>query len=259
MNRRRSDSLLVTLAAVLGAGCNGDVAVKDVQADKFGYLNRTFALQSIPDDSARAITTQDPGPLPFKRMTLAVTPRFVQLVGASSPPAYRMRWTLINAGGPFVQYLEEQSSNGLSTRQDYGISYRNIQDLRAQSMVLAQTQSTWVMEMKSVEGMTPLMLGGAASGAAFDIRFNWGNPAQLANMTALALHCTYAERYPAAKINAKLAGEAQDLKCERMGPEGAVNDHTTDTLLLSYGITIRTRAQTASDTIIFQYEDVSIE
>jgi hypothetical protein len=246
------------LAAALAGGCTGDVAVKDVQGDKFGYLHKTFALQSIPTDTAKAITAKDPGPVGFRRMVLNVTPKFMQLTGAATPPQYQMKWTLLSAGGPFVQYLEEQSSNGIATRQDYGISYRNLQDVRAQSMVLSHTQSTWVMEMKSVEGFTPLATGGS-SGGDLDIHFSWGNPMQMANMSRMALHCTYGKRYPAEKINAKLAGEAQDLRCDRMNQNGVVADHTTDTLLLRYGLTIRTRAETASSTVLFQYDDVTIE
>ncbi|MBS0579360.1 MAG: hypothetical protein JSR36_08870 [Proteobacteria bacterium] len=250
---------LLFLLAALIVSCTGDVAVKDVQGDKFGYLSKTFALQSIPGGTATAITARDPGPVGFRRMVLAVTPTFVQLTGAATPPQYRMKWTLISAGGPFVQYLEEQSSNGVSTRQDYGISYRNIQDVRAQSMVHSDTQSTWVMEMKSVEGFTPLATTGSGGGGDFNMNYSWGNPMQLANMTRLAVHCTYGERYPAAKINAKLAGEAQDLSCERMNQNGVVADHTTDTLLLRYGVTIRTRAQTPSDTVLFRFDEVTIE
>ena len=249
---------VLACAAVCAGGCHGDVAVKDVQGDKFGYLQKSFALQSIPAGTAKAITARDPGPLGFQRMVLTVTPQFMQLTGAPTPPQYQMKWTLISAGGPFVQYLEEQSSSGVSTRQDYGISYRNIQDLRAQSMVHSDSQSTWVMEMKSVESFTPLATAGS-SGGEFNMNYSWGNPMQLANMTRLAVHCSYADRYPAEKLNAQLAGEAQDLKCARMNQNGVVADHTTDTLLLRYGVTVRTRAETASSTVLFQYDDVTIE
>ena len=246
------------VVAVLVTGCAGDVAVKDVQTDKAGYLAKTFALQSVPKDIAAAITAKDPGPLAFHKMTLTVTPKFVAMTPGSSPPNYHLKWTLINAGGPFVQYLQEQNSNGIDTRQDYGISYRNLQAVRAQTMLLDHTESSWVMQMKSVSNVTPLVLSGPGN-EDVDFHYTWGNPVQLQGMSSLATHCRYAERYAAQKINAKFAGEAQDLKCERTNKNGVIDSHTTNTLLVRYGIAIPTRGETATGTVLFQYDDVTIE
>lgn len=243
---------------VLVSGCAGNVAVKDVQGDKGGYLAKTFSLPSVPKDIAAAITAKDPGPLAFHKMTLAVTPKFVATTAGSSPPNYHLTWTLINAGGPFVQYLEEQNSNGIDTRQDYGISYRNIQAVRAQTMLLDHTESSWVMQMKSLSNVTPVALSGSGT-EDVDFRYTWGNPVQLQGMSSLATHCRYADRYPARKINAKFAGDAQDLKCERTNKNGVIDSHTTLTLLVRYGIAIPTRAETANGTVIFQYDDATIE
>jgi hypothetical protein len=246
------------LVTVLVSGCAGQVAVKDVQVDKAGYLAKTFSLQTVPKDIAAAVTAKDPGPLAFHRMTLAVTPKFVALAPGSVQPNYHLKWTLLNAGGPFVQYLEEQNSNGIDTRQDYGISYRNIQPVRLQVMQLDHTESTLVMEMKSLANFTPVTLTGPGT-EDVDLHYTWGNKIQITNMSSLATHCRYGERYPAAKLNAKFAGDAQDLKCERTNKNGVVDSHTTNTLLVRYGVAIRTRAETAAATVIFQYDDVTIE
>jgi hypothetical protein len=258
MSRNTRASAPVLVLSLLAAGCAGNVAVKDVQGDKLGYLAKTFALQSVPKDIAAAITAKDPGPLAFHRMTLAVTPKFVATVAGTAPPNYHLKWTLINAGGPFVQYLQEQNSNGIDTRQDYGISYRNLQAVRAQTMLLDHTESTWVMQMKSLGSFTPVVLSGAAT-EDVDFRYTWGNPIQLQGNSSLAAHCRYGERYPAAKINAKFAGEAQDLKCERTNKNGVIDSHTISTLLVRYGLAIPTRAETASGTVLFQYDDATIE
>ncbi len=257
MSRTPRYVALLSLVAALGTGCTGNVAVKDVQGDKLGYLTKTFTLKSVPADPAKAVTARDPGPLPFHKMTLSLTPKFVH-TSSATPPEYHLRWTLINAGGPFVQYLQEQNSNGIDTRQDYGISYRNILAMRAQDMQLDHTESTFIMEMKSVDSFAPLVLDGSGSGD-FDLHYSWGNPIQIANLAHVALHCTYAGRYPASKINAKFAGDAQDLKCDRMNRNGVIETHTIDTLLVHYGVTIRTRSESASATILFQYDDVTIE
>lgn len=253
----RAGSIIVVVAA-LTSGCAGDVPVKNVQSDKQGYLAKTFALPSVPSVVATAITAKDPGPLSFRKMTLSVTPKFVTLTPGTSPPNYHLTWTLINAGGPFAQYLEEQNSNGIATRQDYGISYRGVQSVRGQTMLLNQTESSWVMEMRSLDTFTALLANGGGVGNV-DFHYTWGNPAQLAGMMKLSTHCEYGASYPAAKLNPKFAGVAQDLKCEHTNKNGVVSDHSTRTVLASYGVAFRTRSESATGTVIFQIDDVTIE
>lgn len=258
MSRNKRTSAPVLVFCLLAAGCAGNVAVKDVQGDKAGYLAKTFSLQSVPSAVAAAIQAKDPGPLAFHRMTLSVTPKFVASVPGSSPANYHVKWTLINAGGPFVQYLEEQTRNGIDTRQDFGISYRNIQAARAQTMLLDHTESSWVMQMKSLDSFTPVVLNGAP-GQDVEFHFTWGNPIQIGGLETLSMHCSYAQRYPADKINAKFAGEAQDLKCEHTNKNGIIDIHITKAMLVRYGIAVPTRSETSNGTVIFQYDDVTIE
>lgn len=254
----RTRILITMLAgALFTAGCVGVVPVKSVESDKLGYLTKTFALDSVPSSLAAQITARDDGPLPFHRMVLSVTPQFTVVPGGGTPPVFHSSWTLINAGGPFVQTLEEQSSNGVDTRQDYGISYRNFLAMRRQILVLNHTDSSFIMQIKGLQNFTPLATAGAPVGGV-DIRYEWGNPIQIANLANLSVRCDYGPRYPAARLNPKLQGEAQELSCEYTNKNGIVTDRLVHALLSYYGVTVLTRKQTATATVDFRIDDATI-
>jgi hypothetical protein len=256
--RSGAQALCFVAAVSLLPGCTGVVPVKSVQTDKPGYLAKTFSLQSVPTGVAAAIKAKDAGPLAFHKITLSVTPVFEGAAAGSTPQHYHVTLTLINAGGPFVQALEEMTSNGIATREDYAISYRNFLAVRAQTLLLSRTDSNFVMEIKSLDNFTPLAATAAAKGDV-DMRYGWGNQIQMANIPNLAMHCQYGEHYPAAKLNPKFAGDAQDLKCESLNSNGVVVSHTVRAFLAQYGITVMTRNQTASAIVIFQIEDAAVE
>lgn len=241
----------------LVAGCTGTVAVKNVETDKFGYLAKTFSVQSIPGPVATEINAKDRGQLPFHRMVVSVTPQFENTAPGAATQAYRSSWTLINVGGAYVQFLDQQTSNGVETRQDYGIAYRNLFLVRGQSMLMSRTTSNWVMEAKSLKVFEPVSLA-ATPGAAFDYHYEWGNQGQIANFSSLAIHCEYGARYPASKLNAHFLGDAQDLKCDYLNQNGIASSHTTRALLANYGVTLMTRNQTAAGVVNFKFDDVSI-
>jgi hypothetical protein len=243
--------------ALLSAGCVGVVPVKNVESDKLGYLTRTFTLESMPGGVASQITTKDHGTLPFQRMVLSVTPHFTVVPGGGTPPVVHSSWTLINAGGPFVQMLEEQSSNGVDVRQDYGISYRNFLAVREQVMQLNRTDSSLIMQIKGLQTFTPLATTDAPAGGV-DIRYEWGSPIQIANLSNLSVRCDYGARYAAARLNPKLVGEAQELNCQYTNKNGIVTDRMVRALLTYYGVTVLTRKQTSTATVDFRIDEAII-
>lgn len=244
-------------AALFATGCVGVVPVKNVESDPLGYLTKTFTRESIPAGVASAITSRDGGQLPFQRMVLSITPHFDVVPGGGTAPAMHSAWTLINVGGPFVQTLDAQTSNGVETRQDYGISYRNFLAVREQVIVVNHTNSSFIMQIRSLQSFTPLAVAAAPAGGV-DIRYQWGNPIQLANLSTLGMHCEYGARYPAARLSPKLLGEAQELKCDYSNQNGVVTDHMVRALLTYYGVTILIRKQTATATVKFSIDDATI-
>jgi hypothetical protein len=255
--RLRICAPLLISAVLLTSGCVGVVPVKNVESDKVGYLTRTFTLESVPGGVASQITAKDNGTLPFHRMVLSVTPHFAVVPGGGTPPVFHSSWTLINAGGPFVQTLDEQTSNGVDTRQDYGITYRNFLTVREQVLVLNRTDSSFIMQIKGLQSFTPLAAGYPPAGGV-DIHYEWGNPIQIANLSNLSVRCDYGARYPASRLNPKLVGEAQELNCQYTNKNGIVTDRMVRALLTYYGVTVLTRKQTSTATVDFRIDDAII-
>jgi hypothetical protein len=243
--------------ACMLTGCVGVVPVRSVQGDKLGYLQKTFALTTVNASTMAAIKAKDSGTLSFQRIVMSVKPSFERFASATTPPEMHLNVTYLNAGGPFVQVLEEESSNGVDMRQNYGLLYRNLIAVRYQTLLLSNPQSSFIMEMKSLTDLTPPQLDGSGSGAV-DFHYQWGNLIQVANLSNLSLHCDYGARFPAARVNPKFQGDAQELKCESTNANGIISEHYLRALLLNYGITVPMRKQTANGTVNFKIEDVQL-
>jgi hypothetical protein len=249
---------VAAMACTALSACSGVVPVKNVETDKLGYLAKSFSLPSVPSAVVGPIRAADDGTLPFQRMTFSMQPVFENISGGNAPPAFHSTWTLINIGGPFVQFLDEQTSNGVQTRQDYGVSYRNLFMVRGQTLLLNRPNSSFVMEAKSLQSFTPVSINGPSQGT-LDYRYEWGNQAQLLNFTALSVSCTYGGRYPASRLHPGLLGEAQEVICDHTNRNGVVADHSTRALLSHYGVAILIRNQTAAAVVSFKVQDFSIQ
>jgi hypothetical protein len=258
MSTRCCAIVLGAVCVLAAVACTGVVPVKNVETDKLGYLNKSFSPQSLPAPVFSQIKTADPGPISFHKMTVSAEPHFESFATGTPLPSFRSTWTFINVGGPFVEALDEQTSNGVGTRQEYGLSYRNLFLVRGQTLWLNRTNSSFVMEAKSLQSFTPISLTGAAGGS-LDYQFEWANQAQLMNFTSLAIRCTYGARYPASRLNARFLGDAQELSCDHLNKNGVVTEHSTRALLAYYGIAVLVRNQTAAATVNFRITDFSVE
>jgi hypothetical protein len=250
---------MLSLGVPLLIGCTGQIAVRDVTNDKFAYLHSKFALPNGPTGAVTAIKAQDSGTLPFQRMTFDFTGHIEVGQMGNTPPTIQSRLTVINAGGPFVETLEEVSSNGIPTREDYALRYRGLVNVREQSINLNQTISSWIWNVKSLTTFTPLAAGAAPGTGSFDEAYETGNPMQIANFRHLSIHCTYGATYQASKLNPKLSGDAQDMACEFDNQNGVAGTHSVMVLLKQYGITITRRNETAAFTTNITVDNVLIE
>jgi hypothetical protein len=176
----------------------------------------------------------------------------------NTPPALHSTLTLINAGGPFVESLEEQSSNGIPTNENYALRYRGLLSVREQSVPLNQRVTSWIFDIKSLKSFVPLATSNPGTGS-FDVVYETGNPIQIANLNHLAIHCTYGATYPAATLNPKLSGDAQEMACEVDNQNGVPSSHSVRVYLRQYGITVIKRNETSAATANMTIDDVRIE
>jgi hypothetical protein len=254
----RSVLVMLSLGVPLLIGCTGQIAVRDVTTDKFAYLHSKFSLPNGPTGAVTAIKAQDSGTLPFQRITFDLTGHVEVGQVGSTPPTIQSQLTVVNAGGPFVETLEEVSSNGIPTREEYALRYRGLVSVREQSINLNQTVSSWIWDIKSLKTFTPLATDAPGTGS-FDEAYETGNPMQIAGFRHLSTHCTYGATYQASKLNPKLSGDAQDMACEFDNQNGVAGTHSVVVLLKQYGITITKRNETAAYTTNITVDSVRFE
>ena len=232
--------------------------VKDIQTDKLRYLKDKFSTEAANKADVETITKADGGSVNFSKLVFTIVPHFTKWQSAAPPPDYKMTFTEISIGGPFVNSLDEVWSNGLPTTQTYSLTYRGALFLATQSVALSARDAPQSMVIKHLKAFTPLAVSDAGSGE-FEWVYQMAPHIQIMNFKDSYFHCTYGAAYPASKIHAKLKGNAQDLDCESRNDNNIATGHATIAVLEYYGISITRTKITASSTIEFNVEDVQID
>jgi hypothetical protein len=243
------------------SGSQGAVAadhVKDIEADKMGYLKSRFSTGVINKSVLETVTKADNASVNFSKLVFTIIPHIVKSQSTVTPPDYRTTLTYISIGGPFVDTLEELSSNGFPTTQTFFLTYRGILNLETQSVTLSAKDAPPDYTVKNLKEFSALAIADAGVGS-FEWRYQNAPHIQLMNFKDTYFHCTYGAVYPASKINAQLKGNAQDLDCEIRNDNNIVTDHSTRSVLQYYGISIPRSRNNATSTIEFTVEDVQIE
>lgn len=248
--------------AVAIAACVASVAhaqhVKEIQADKFAYLKEHFSTESVSKSVLATFTKADPGALNFHKMVFSVSDKIMMAQATGTQPTYTSTWTYLNVGGPFLNMLAEQISNGFPIQEEFYLEYRGLLPLENQTVSLSTVDAPRAMTMKNIKAFESVVLPGPTNGQ-FEWQFQMAPHIQLMNFRDNFFHCTYGASYPASTINAKLTGSAQDLDCESRNYNNVTTLHTINAMLLDYGFAIMKQALRPSSTVTFTVEDVQID
>jgi hypothetical protein len=251
-------ALGVTLAACISQAAMAADHVKDIQADKLRYLKDRFSTEAANKADLETITKADSGSVNFSKLVFTIVPHFTKWQGAAPPPDYKVTLTEISIGGPFVDSLDEVSSNGFPTTQTFSLTYRGPLFLATQSVALSARDAPQSSVIKHLKAFTPLAVSDAGTGE-FEWVYQMAPHIQIMNFKDSYFHCTYGTAYPAGKIQAKLKGNAQDLECESRNDSNVATGHATVAMLEYYGISLTRTKMTATSTIEFNVEDVQVD
>ena len=233
-------------------------SVKDIQADKWGYLRDHFSTRKAEQGVIQEITKTDAGAVNFQKLTFTVAPVVTLVQSTGAPGEYKSTWTYIAAGGPFVSLLDEETSNGFATAQNYSLVYRGLISIYGQRVLLGSPSAAPITEMKKLKSFSALTVAKAGEGE-LDYQYEFAPSRQIMNFKQTFLHCVYGAVYPASNINAKLMGDAQDLECEFRNDNNVATAKSTHALLASYGIAITKKLVFSNRTTVFNIEDAKVE
>ena len=239
------------------AGCAPE-SVKNVEADKFGYLASEFSPGKLSQSIVADLAKLDQTPVPFQKMVLTVEPKVEYQMNANAKPDFRNTFTLINAGNGLVQSLDERFQNGLPTTQSYNLGYRNLLSLRSQQVVLSSTISNFVVETKSLSRVD-ITTPATASGNEFEVDGESGRPPQIANYASWKFICAWGAVHPAADLLPKFTGNARSIECRNLNRNGIQVSRNSGEYLLDYGIVLFSHVETANFKTDFKFVDAQIQ
>lgn len=241
-----SRGLTVSIAIVLSA-C-APMAVKDIAANKTGYLEENFTPAKLPPDITKKLgSIPSSSSAQFKRMKLRYT---VSIEGSDGKKeTSTVATTYTNAGNGLIQEMREYSNNDIPFGLQYELSYGGLMPLRFQTVRLRQQTANLMIEAKQINTLNPGVLNPKED---TEYVLNWltGSSVQFANFTDTKLICRSGKFYSAAKLNPKFSGNAISLDCERHN-NGVLSRKQKVALLQQYGVTVRLEGSSSSDKEVF--------
>lgn len=219
----------MALAAL--TACTSVVPVKDVTADKVGYLNKKFPTNLIRPAVAGSTPATSPD-LGFRQLVIKFDSTGENSDGKKD--SWQREITYINQGNGLVQEISESANNGISFELDYSLTYRGFMGLRWQSVPLRGNLSSLLFEIKEASRFDPLP---TAPGQAFVVDYATGTEQQIMNYYPNKRSCKSTGYRPAGEIHAKLSGQALIFECENIS-NNTVQSRNTWAVLPGYGVAI---------------------
>jgi hypothetical protein len=255
MGTRKVAHLFGLIALMALAGCaSRAVAVHDITADKMSYLHKNFSSERVTRGAIAAVTATDKAPLPFTKIVIDVTEKVAGIQKGLPSAAYQSVWTIVNAGGAFVEAIDEQKSNGIPTRQIYRFAYRNLFTLRTQTVPLNATSANAIMEVRAINLFTPV---GSTDKPGYS--YEWAMADDSKPGSHYQYYCQYGPSYQASTLHAKFGGMAQDLSCSFLNANGTPERQTVIAYLIQYGIGIPRQITATTSTTTYAIDDVEVQ
>jgi hypothetical protein len=228
------------------------VAVKDIAADKQGYLEQNFAPQQLPEGLKKQLAGGGQASPRFGTMRLKLKATFED--AGKTPQTPSIVLTLKNAGGGLIQGMMEYSHNDIPYGIQYSLTYMGLIPLREQTVRFNQQVGGLTFEAKEV---TQLGKDAIQPRENTEYVFEWtnGSSVQIANLSNIKLLCRSGTFYPANTVHPKLSANAIDLSCTRE-VNGIVRAKQKYVVLPAYGVALKSEHQSSANKETFKIEAV---
>lgn len=231
-------------SASMLAGCvPPPTKVKNVLADKTGYLAANFSPDTLKQTLRDKIQATDGTSLGFHKMKIGLTWTFNKDDKNKTSSGQKMT-TYINAGGTFVEMLSEYSKNGITFRQEYDLAYRGLLMLKTQYTNDSSTFAATPYETKEFEQFDSVH--DAHETQQLTYKFKYGTKVQIMNFMDGTVTCTVGKSYPASKESALFSGDAQLVNCTTYNNNGVEQGKSGYVYLDKYGVAILTSTKSVA-------------
>ncbi|MCE5232114.1 MAG: hypothetical protein ABFC67_01380 [Mizugakiibacter sp.] len=244
---------LALIASGLLHGCvSPPVRVKDVVADKPGYLQKNFTPGALPEEVLHWLQAADSKAFDFHSMTFDIDGS-LSAPGGKETRSFTIHTVLVAFEHGMIQQSSEITSNGLASGAFFGLSYRDLFPLREQSVTYSSANANLIRTTQSIVHMDPLDASGDISFA-----YTTGFSGPVPNPQSLAIRCSAGDPFPASRIHPKLEGDARSLNCTFENVNGVASKKSQFAYLDKYGVAFMTGYQTTSVTATYTLKDVQI-
>lgn len=243
--------LAATAAAGLLTAC-APAPVKEIAADKLGYMKSNFSPALLSSDVKKQLAAQERVPVAFNTLRLKIRMLIEDL--DKKPQTPTMDLTLHNAGEGLVQEMKEYFNNGLAYGMHYSLNYAGLLPLRQQNVRYSFRQSGIFYEAKQIKALSK-NVARPEPDADYELSWSNGTSAQFANFSEIRIRCRSGQPYSASTLHPRLSGSAIDLNCTR-AVDGVERTRESYAVLRDYGVALKTGYQSSSAKETYTIEEV---
>lgn len=236
------------------AACAPMTKVKDVTADKMGYMTKHFSIQSIDAEVAKKISGNVVPTENFRELKASFSLESAQVDGKKTLlEGSNIYYPL---GNGFIQQLTEYSANDIPINLFYVVKY-GVLSLRWQTVPLQSSVAAPMFETKKISRFESIP---ARAGQEFNLEFSTGHAQVASTQPNSKWACKIIKVGSANAIHPKLKGQAIEVSCEiTNGDVGAISGRTTWAYLEGYGVPIVTESVTAAGKSTYKITEIKIE
>lgn len=252
-----SRKALLFVCGIIGtmtlSGCVQGPPIKEVAADKEGYMTRNFSMQSVDEGIFKQLSGAHQPSIDFKKMKVLFHLESTSAGGnkylSDGSVIYRP------LGGGYVQQLMEHSSNGIPFSLLYELEY-GILHLKWQT---ASLQSANADPASVVTKLVKFEAIPNSVEKKFSLEYSWGISTGKGSIGSSKWSCETTKVIPATTINPKLNGRAIEVGCDiENDSSGVVAGHNKWLFLEDYGVSLTEETGTVNGKNTYTIADVQL-
>jgi hypothetical protein len=229
------------------------VTVKSIKDDPESYMSRNFTASLLPDEVLRTISSQDNQPVGFGRLELDTTVSGTRN-GVDGVSHYTNRGIYQSEGNGLIRSMDTLSSNGIQMSIWFDMTYRNLQTLRSQNVLLSAIYADHIVATHTLSHMDVPSDGLNRMSFSYD----YGYQGMTSKFAHSETSCVFGSEFSAADISPKIAGRARNLDCALSNNNGVVISNIHMAYLDTYGFAIILKRSNSAGTTIFTVDDFKV-
>lgn len=224
------------IAALLAAALSGcaPMEVKDITADRTGYLEKTFTPALLSADVGKTVAAVKIAPR-FRKATIEYKFDFETNLGEKKiTESATIQYE--DLGNGVIRELAEYFNNGIPVSTSYELRYGGLVPLRSQRVLNVNRFANMIMEVKQFKSFDKNFANLQAD-AKYDADWAGGTSLQIVNFFDRKQTCTTGKIYAANTVHPAFAGNAVDVDCE-MSFNGNLDTKQQFVFLQQYGFAV---------------------